>query len=104
MKITRMKIKKHSHYFIDGKFVSHDALNEICGKYLSNEGLMEMWRRVTDTGECTLELDFNFDEKSLLEEKNTELQQERAKNAALEKKLLQLRIKAAKYDCLMSAV
>ena len=69
MKITRMKIKSHSHYFIDGNFVSHDALNEICGKYLSAEGLMALWRRVTDTGECTLDLDFNFDEKSLLEEK-----------------------------------
>ena len=104
MKITRLKAGRYSHYSIDGKFVSHDTLNEICSKFLKVEGLMAMWRKLTKDGECTLDLDINFDEQSLLEVKNAELEQKSAVIAALEKKLMQYRIKAAKYDGLMAVM
>ncbi len=106
MKITRLKAGRHSHYFIDGKFVSYDTLNEICQKFLTAEGLMAMWRKLTKDGECTLELDIavNFDEESIIESKNAELEQKSAVIAALEKKLMQFRIKAAKYDGLMAVM
>lgn len=101
MKITRQKVKKRRQYFIDGRLVTHDKLNEICKRYLNEEGLRAMWCRLFDTGECTIDFDVDVDAENLLERKNAELQQQ---NAALEKKLMQLRIKAAKYDCLISAM
>lgn len=104
MKITRKKSEKSVRYTIDGKFISLDALNDFCKQFLNFEGLFAMWQKILLTGECTLDLDFDFNEKSILESKNAELQREREKNAALEKKLMQLRIKAAKYDCLVAAM
>ena len=101
MKITRQKVKNRRQYFIDGRLVKYDKLNEICKRYLSEEGLRAMWCRLCDTGEFEIDFDVDVDAENLLERKNAELQQQ---NAALEKKLMQLRIKAAKYDCLVSTL
>lgn len=102
MKIERMKVKHSIRYCVDGEIVSRATLDEICRKYLTFEGLTAMWRKVIDDGVCVIDLDFDFDENKILEKKNSELEREREKNAALEKKLMQFKIKAAKYDGLMS--
>lgn len=104
MKITRYIKKKRRQYFIDGKLVTHDKLNEICKKYLSEDGLRVMWCKLFDTGEFTIDFDVDIDGENLLDKKNAELQQKNLQIAALEKKLMQPRIKAAKYDCLVSAM
>lgn len=104
MKIERVKVKRITRYRIDGELVSRDALDEICKKYLNAEGLTAMWRKVLDDGVCVIDLDFDGDENKILAEKKSELAKEREKNVALEKKLMQFRIKAAKYDGLMSAM
>ena len=104
MKITRYINKKCRQYFIDGRQVTHDKLNEICKKYLSEDGLRAMWCKLFDTGEFTIDFDVDIDGENLLDKKNAELQQKNLQIAALEKKLMQLRIKAAKYDCLVSAM
>ena len=105
MKITRQKVKNRRQYFIDGRLVKQDKLNEFCNRFLSAEGLAEMWRKLIDEGECTLDLDFTpKEEKSLLEIKDAEIAHQRAVIAALEKKLMQFRIKAAKYDGLMAVM
>lgn len=104
MKIERVKVKRGKRYCIDGELVSRDTLDEICKKYLTFEGLTAMWRKVIDDGVCVIDLDFDRDENKILAKKNSELAKEREKNAALEKKLMQFRIKAAKYDGLMSAM
>ncbi len=104
MKIERVKVKRSTRYCIDGELVSRATLDEICKKYLTFEGLTAMWRKVIDDGVCVLDLDFDSDENKILAKKNSELEQERTRNAALEKKLMQFRIKAAKYDGMMSAM
>lgn len=104
MKITRQVQKNYRQYFIDGKKISVDALNEFCKKFLTADGLQEMWRTVIDKGECTIELNFTPDEQSIIERQNAELQQKDLEIAALEKKLMQFRIKAAKYDCIKSTL
>ena len=104
MKITRHIMKRCRQYFIDGRQVTSEKLNEICKKYLSEEGLLAMWCKLSDTGEFTIDFDVDIDAENLLGEKNAELQQKNLQIAALEKKLMQLRIKAAKYDCLVSAM
>lgn len=104
MKITRVKVKRGKRYCIDGELVSRDTLDEICKKYLTFEGLTAMWRKVLDDGVCVIDLDFDRDENKILANKNAELAQEREKNAELEKKLMQFKIKAAKYDGMMSAM
>lgn len=102
MKITRLKVKRITRYCIDGEIVSRDGLEEICKKFLNAEGLTAMWQKVIDSGECVIDLDIDFDENKILAKKNAELAKEREKNAALEKKLMHFKIKAAKYDCIMS--
>ena len=105
MKITRLKNNRGSCYSIDDKVVSRDGLDEICKKFLTADGLVAMWHRIFDSGVCVLELDFDFDdENKILAKKNSELEKERTRNAALEKKLMQFKIKAAKYDAMMSAM
>lgn len=104
MKITRLKKKHGSCYCVDDKVVSGYGLDEICKKFLNADGLTAMWRKVLDYGVCVIDLDFDSDENKILAEKKSELEREREKNAALEKKLMQYRIKAAKYDGMMSAM
>ena len=106
MKITRLKNNRGSCYSIDDKIVSRDGLDEICKKFLTADGLVAMWHRIFDSGVCVLDLDIEFDndENKILAKKNSELEKERTRNAALEKKLMQFRIKAAKYDAMMSAM
>lgn len=104
MKIERVKVKRGKRYCIDGELVSRDTLDEICKKYLTFEGLTAMWRKVIDDGVCIIDLDFDRDENKILANKNAELAQEREKNAALEKKLMQFKIKAAKYEGIISAM
>ncbi|MBR6012203.1 MAG: hypothetical protein IK062_00295 [Selenomonadaceae bacterium] len=104
MKITRLKAKRGGRYCIDGEIVSRDTLDEICKKFLNAEGLAAMWHKVIDSGVCVIDLDFDRDENKILAIKNAELAKEREKNAALEKKLMQFKIKAAKYDGLISAM
>ena len=103
MKITRLKNNRGSCYCIDGKVVSRDGLDEICKKILTADGLTAMWRKVIDYGVSVLDLDFDSDENKILAGKKSELEKERTRNAALEKKLMQFKIKAAKYDAMMSA-
>ncbi len=104
MKITRVRIKRVNRYCIDGELVSRDTLDAICKKYLTFEGLTAMWQKVLDSGECVIDIDIDFDANKILANKNAELEQEREKNAALEKKLMQFKIKAAKYDAMVSAM
>ena len=104
MKITRLQKKLGGIYFIDGKVVSLDGLEKICKKFLNADGLTAMWRKVIDYGVCVIDLDFDGDENKILAEQKLNLEWEREKNAALEKKLMQYRIKAAKYDAMVSAM
>ena len=104
MKITRQKNNRGSRYRIDDKIVSRDEIDEICKKFLTAEGLVAMWCKVFDYGVCVLDFDFDGDENKILAKKNSELEKERIRNAELEKKLMQFRIKAAKYDAMMSAM
>ena len=106
MKISKLKVERGWKFCIDGKIVSRTVIDEFCKKFLKPEGITAMWNRIFDYGACVIEFDINFDsdENKILAEKNLNLEWEREKNAALEKKLMQYRIKAAKYDAMVSAM
>lgn len=104
MTIRSVKNKHGTSYSVDDKMVSRDGLAEICKKFLTATGLAAMWQKVIIEGECVIDLDIDCDENKILAKKNAELEEERNKNALLEKKLMQCRIKAAKYDGMMSAM
>ena len=106
MRISKLKVKSGWKFCIDGKTVSRTVIEEFCQKFLKPDGITAMWKRIFDYGECVIEFDINFDndENKILAKKNSELEKERIRNAELEKKLMQFRIKAAKYDAMMSAM
>ena len=104
MKISKLKVKRGWKFCIDGKVVSRAVINEFCKKFLKPDGIDAMWKRIFDYGVCVIEFDIDFDENKILAEQKSELEWERQKNAALEKKLMETRIKAAKYDGMMSAM
>ena len=100
MIITKQKRKgdEYHGYYLDGKKIGVMTLTRICRKYLTDAGMDAMWNQVIDHKRCVLELgDAHEDETTLLEEKISELEFERAKVARLEQKLMQAKLEAASY-------
>lgn len=102
MVITKKKVGKKNRYEVDGKPITLNALDKLCRRYLTDEGMRAMWIQLIENRHCIIQFGENCDENQILIDKEEELQKERELNGKLQKRLLDMRIKAAKYDAIMA--
>lgn len=98
-----MKFEKIGEgYYVNSNRLKKDAFHEIFGEIWDADNF-EKVLAVMQKGEVATVV-FSGETLTNVGKLKRELQKERAKNARLEKKLMQLKIKAAEYDCLISAM
>ena len=102
MIITVKKVGKKSHCELDGKQITLNALDKICRRYLTDDGMSAMWIQLIRNHHCIIQFGEKCDENQILIDKEEELQRERELNGKLQKRLADMRIKAAKYDAIMA--
>lgn len=98
MVITSVRKSGKNRYYLDGKAIKYDDLVAVCRKVLTASGITAMWRKLIAKGKCVLDLEVELSEQTVIEGLKAEVDRLHAKNRKLSKKLMESRIKAAKYD------